>query len=174
MDGHGRAVARGAVDRQLAVMGVDQGFDDRQTQALAVPGQMGVVADLGERFSDGRQLFRRNADPVVAHADGDVIVRFLRRHHHMAARGRVFDGVGDQVGDDLDDADMVAENPQVRGGHFQPQVDLFAFGLGDERLSADIEQRQQFVERFLNGPFPGLDLGDIQDIVDQRQHDGAA
>jgi hypothetical protein len=68
-----------AFDPDAAAVGLDDVFDDGQTQARA-PKAFGVAGFVGtvESFEDAGQMLRRDAGAVVGHADFHLAVLFLR------------------------------------------------------------------------------------------------
>src|SRR5262249_4803494 len=76
----GAAFAGGAPAPNPAPMQLARGARDRQAEASAAdPAGVGVVHPI-EAFPDPRQIFGRNADPLVAHCDEqEAPVRMLGR-----------------------------------------------------------------------------------------------
>ena len=79
MDGESGALARGAVDGQPAPMAVEDVFDEGKAEAgAALRPALGDV-DAIEALGEPRQMFRRDARPVIAHAAPAPRVRRLPR-----------------------------------------------------------------------------------------------
>ena len=87
-----------------------QGQPDAEAAVRAVE----VALALHERLEYAADQVRRHAGAVVG--DGEYRLVALLRHAHGdgSARGSVFEGVADEVGDDLLDAGEVRVHPDRR------------------------------------------------------------
>ena len=147
---------------------------DSQAQARSPEASAGRAVGLGEALEDRLLGIGRNAHAGVGNDEaqpGLLLLRALEAHleRHMALVGE-FDGVGRQVDQDL--AQMLAAAAQAAGCggvdmHDEAQALALCLGaqdrgeVGQLRMKVEIDD----VDRHL----PGLDLGEIEDLVDQRQ-----
>ncbi len=93
----------------------------------------------------------------------------LDRQHDFAAVGELH-CVADQVSEDLAQAAGIAAQPQGRFGR-DPAVHLQAFVMRLDRQQVDgLAQQQGEIEvHDLEGQLAGLDLGEVEDVVDDVQ-----
>ena len=121
-------------------------------------------------------VFRRHPDAGIRHHIGNLygLVRFALLfpdiHVHRPARLRILHGVGQDVNEDLVDAQLV-------------RVQVFMLKVADPEVEVDVlflhhrlGNVHQVLRAFHNGEghrtqvqFAALHLGDVQDVVDQRQ-----
>src|SRR5581483_7602170 len=120
----------------------------------------------------------RNAHPRILHADGNLRLvcsdgtpgraGVCDGDEHAAAVGELY-GIAHEVGDDLAQAHLVTEQRAGQRGVDGPgYVDVLLVGLGcqqlDYALHAVVERQRGRVELQL----VGFDLGEVEDLVDQR------
>ena len=130
----------------------------------------------GKRLVHGGHEFRTHADAGIGydvrklHAAGPAAFRLAHVHADAAARFRVFDGVGKNV-----DIDLI--QPKLVG------VEVLFFHPADAEIKVDVlfpdhrlRDVHQVFHRLNDGEglraeiqLPALDLGDIQNVVDQRE-----
>ena len=96
---------------QAAVVQGDDGADQRQAEAVAGGAARAVEAD--EAFQHVVAFVRRDAFAVIGDVDQDVVTAFFGAEADVAAAGRVFDGVIEQVGDGLRDELAVAHDVEI-------------------------------------------------------------
>ena len=117
MDGEGGAGAGRAVDGQPAAVAVEDVLDERQTESgSALRAAFGDV-DAIEALGQPRQMFGRDARPVIAHADLRFRLAVGRRAGpeldiDALAGGAIFERVLDQVLEDADQFVVVAQHRQ--------------------------------------------------------------
>jgi hypothetical protein len=97
-------------------VGGHQLLDDGQAQAQAVVPPRRAGVGLAEAVEDVGEEFGLDADAGVGDADLDVRVDPLEEHLHPAALGREFDGVGEEVPDDLLQAIGIGDDALRIGG----------------------------------------------------------
>ena len=174
LEPEGAALALRAVGADRPAHHLDQQFADRQPQPGAAEAARGAGVSLGKFVEDGLQVFVRQPDPGIG--DGDAQAAVLRPlanqahvQQHIAGR-RELDGVAEQVGHHLADAAWVAHQHlrQVRriiDHQVQPAR------LRRQRLAAG--ERFKFMQQVEGNRFKielaRLDLGKVEDVVDQRQ-----
>ena len=127
-------------------------------------------------FWNSRQARLRQADAGVAHGEvqhaalaGLLIALQAHRQHHLAGFGEL-DRVGQQVEQDL---------PQPRHVAIQRRWHLVFEDIGDVKVLLGGTAADQVERRFdaftqvegmhLDVHPPGLDLGEVEDVVDDRQ-----
>src|SRR6185312_4360213 len=98
-DGHRGADAAGAVDGEARAMQLGEGLDQRQAEAgaAAMARLPHRALNLAERRQRPGDVFRRHADAVVLHRDGEpAVMGAARAHADPAAARREFDGIGQE------------------------------------------------------------------------------
>ena len=175
IDDETRPAARRALDADAPPHQAQQAAADRQAQAGAAVLPRGRAVGLREVFEDPRLRFRCDADATVVDADLDRTIRrglLAQRHanHHFAVFGEL-ERVADQVGDDLAQPERVAVHGQRRFGWGELSRQFKALDLGRvrkhrHRVFDDFDQVE--VDR-LQLEVAGLDLGKVEDVVDDAQ-----
>jgi len=136
----------------------------------------GRTVHLPEGFKDHLLLIGRDADPGIG--DGETqsgralrfLFRFRRhRHDHFPLLGEL-DRVADQIGQHLSQPSRIAYEHfrDVRDGLIS-QLQPLAMGLDSETSDRVIERVGQVKRGVIEGQPFRLDLGQIQDIVDEGQ-----
>ncbi len=181
-----RAFAGRAAHLQIAAEQARHAPADRQAQAGAAVFARGGGVDLFERGEDLVQLFLRDADAGVEHFEQQ---RLRRRQIRSARRDAVrtaqaqgdaavlgeLEGVGQQVGEDLLQLGAVrAQGLRQSLGLLHPQRQAALFRHRPEAALADAEHvgDGDLLGQHLH--LAGLDLGQVEDVVDQLQQMGAA
>ena len=119
-----------------------------------------------ERLDGGCAVGRRDADALVDDLDGQPARRPTERGHPDGAGPGAYRGVVDDVLEDLADPDRVdLDGRQIRRqGDFEP-----VRTAGDGQIRAQTgDQRGQLHRRALQDQGVGLELGDVEDLGDQR------
>src|SRR5262245_45942212 len=88
-------------------MHLDDLFGDGEPEAGAALGLGKGAVDLMELIEYAHLLLRRDPRSRVHHADGKVTIDRLRRDAHLAHVGK-FDGVADEIEEDLSQALLIA------------------------------------------------------------------
>ena len=173
-DGEGRAGAGRALDRDVPAHELRQAADDRQAEASAAVASRGRAVGLGERLEEPRLLRLAHADAGVADRQDDTGAAFAQRlgagaDHGAAALGEL-QRIAQQVEQDLAHPGRIADQrvgrAGRRGGH---QRQALALGLRAQRGDDAVDQAGQRERRFLELEPAGLDLGEIEQIVDDPQ-----
>ena len=168
------ADARLAFEPDAPAHQLDQPAADGEAQAgAAVLARRGHVG-LRERLEQLRRLLLRHADAGVAHGELELHLlagafEQLDLQPDLAALGEL-DGVVDEVGQDLAEPQRVAEQMLGNAGRDvgQELEPLVVRLLGGERR----DRADDFVEPEVGGfdvELAGLDLGEIEDVVDDRR-----
>jgi hypothetical protein len=159
-----------ALDRDVAAHPPCQVARDGEAQAGAAELAAGAAVGLPERFEDDGQLVRRNADAGIAHGEADAAGR-VRFHAKRDPAGLgELERVGDQVLQDLQQPLRVTDH--LRG---RARRDLGSEGqalLARQRvegLAQALQHRGQRHRVVGQLDVPGLDLGQVEDVVDQRK-----
>ena len=175
----GRALSGDAFHPHGAAHHLGQSLGDGQAQAGAAvfPGRGGI--HLAEGPEQDLQAILRDADARVAHGKmqghGFFLSRLLRplfhghREHHLALLGELH-RVVEQVDQDLAQSRHVAENGRrdVRPD-FHRQVELLFGGAGREQVDGALQTLAQVKGGVFQLHLSGFDLGEVQDVVDDRQ-----
>ena len=180
MEGAAFAGDAGALGGERAVHQLRQAAGDRQAQAgAAVP-----ACDRGVHLAEGLEQAihgaLRDADAGVAHVDPDLPasrpaaalrleLRSADGHQHLARLGELH-GVREEVQDDLPQAPGVADQRDRQV--LVDRIDQLQALLGGRRRQ-DVERRLHGLAHD-EGPRlevdpAGLDLREVQDVVDDRQ-----
>ena len=166
-----RALARRAVDLDAAAHPLDDAPRDRKAEAGAaeLAGRAGV--GLLELVEDAGLLLRRDADAGVANLEHDLAGARPGLDHDADAAGLgELDGIAGEIEQHLAEPRGVADD--ARG---QPLVDvggdLQALGLRAraEQLDDVLDQAVERERLRLEFELAGLDLGEIENLLDQRQ-----
>ena len=133
-----------------------------------------AAVDLGERLKQRRQRIGGDSPAAVAHAEAHECLRgggglAFGADHHLALVGELH-RVADQVDEDLAQQPRVAANP---GGNLRIDVGgerdaLLARGHRDD-VRNPFDDRDKIERGVLALDLVGLDLGEIEDVVDDRQ-----
>src|SRR3989442_4821654 len=162
------ALAWRALHPDPSAVHLHQPARDRQAQ----PGALVLAADaaltLLKALEDAIGVFRRHADPAIAHADPQLRALTLGRDAH-AARLRELDGVAQQVQEDLLELWAVRKDAADIRGDTGAQLELLVLGQGADTLDALRNQRLDLDLAAVELRLPRLELGDIQEVVDEHQ-----
>ena len=163
-----------ALDPDGPVHQCDELRTDRQSKSRAAELSRGGTICLAERFEDGALLLGGDADSRVL--DGDVqgqmvgCDRFDGRVDPHVSLLRELDGVADQVQEDLTQSARVAgQNGWNVGGNAQQQLQVLFGRPGRERTKRIGDQIAKVEVDPLEFQFAGLDLREVEDVVDQAQ-----
>ena len=106
---HARAFADTAADIDVAAMQFHQAFDNGETEPGAFVPPLVASSGLEEGLADARQIHLRNADPGICHFEHDERAFTGRFDIDAAATLGKFDGVGEQVQQDLIHRALIGE-----------------------------------------------------------------
>ena len=151
-------------------MGFRQAFDDGQAQAGALVGDGHVMLALAEAVEHALLVFRRNADAGVAHPEHQPAVIVQEGEGGDTAMfGRELDGIGQKIEQDLLNCALVAPHQRrlLVDGVFQGGVGVLGAPL--HQLQCVLGDVAQILFAFFQFPAAGLDLGQVENVVDQRQ-----
>ncbi len=178
----GAALARdaAALRRQRAVHQLGQAAADRQPEPrAAVPARDGDV-DLAERPEQPAHGFGRDADAGVADVDRDLpapgraasppLDRVAAEAELHLARGRELQRVREEVEDDLADPARVAEHAgRELVVHRVGQLDVVVGRRRREQVEGTLDDAAQVHRLRVELDLAGLDLGEVEDVVDDRE-----
>ena len=171
-----RPLAGFGVEPQRSAHLADQLLGDRQPEAAAAEAAGGRAVGLGEGAEDAGLLFRGHADAGIRDREtqpgrrpGVIDLDAVDQHGDRAAVGEL-DGVADQVDQHLAEPVGVAHQPRRhRGAEADDQLDgLAARGAAQQHVHVP-EHLVELELGILEFELAGLDLGDVEDVVDQRQ-----
>ena len=168
-------------------------FHHRQPEPGPLESSRQAAVDLAERLEQALHLRRRNADAGIDDTDFETVREVVvgrREPAGVPAAGRLADdgtrdaagaqrdlaavrrelhGIGQQVVDDLLDLARVRLNrAQIRGG-LDAQADAAGRGLLPDDRQAVHEQRRHLHRLEVELHLAGFHLGQIEDVVDQRE-----
>ena len=170
-DLEGRSRARLALQRDAAAHALDDAIRDAQAEAGAAIVARGPLVGLLELAKNPHLRVRRNADAGVAHQEADLVGpdSGLDDQRHAAARGEL-DGIASQIEQHLAQPCGVAHHllrqAFVDIGRYLELLGLRARGqqFGDILHEGDKGERP-----LLEIDLAGLDLGVVEQLLDQRQ-----
>ena len=170
----GRALAKAAFHAHLAAHQLGQALADRQPQAGAAVAARGGGVRLLEALEQARHLLVGEPDAGVTHLETQphLVSHLLQQTHGNAdlARLRELDGVVGVVDEDLAQAQRVAH--QVGGhvaGHIADQLQPLGSGLVAHHIRHAFEHAVEQERLALHHQLARLDLGEVQDVVDDAQ-----
>jgi hypothetical protein len=144
---------------------------DHQPQAAAAVTARHRRVDLAERQEEPVRPIGRDADAGVPDREPDppVAVRDRHRHGDRAVLGEL-DRVAEQVDQDLPDPALVADHRRrAVGGEVGRQVQPLGVGGQRHQIDRPLDARVQRERPFVQGQLARLDLGEVQDVVDDHQ-----
>src|ERR1022692_347176 len=128
---------------------------------------------LNERREQSLGLVRPNSDAGIG--DGDAqrcLAVALTLYHHLYGHLTLFgelDGIASQVEQDLAEAVGIASEERGCFRHRPPaKGQSFGVRLGAQGLDGLFHDAARVEVHVLQGELPGLDLGQVQDVVDER------
>src|ERR1700730_10137352 len=168
-EGECRALARLALDPELPSVEGNQASRQRQAQSRSLALPRIVAPHLSELLEDGFLVLRSDAHARIGHRDlGHPIVQRGREGDLTAFRSEL-DGIREQVQEHLLDFALLPlhlTQPRVNR-HFEPQAvpsrPLPDQGEGIVEGGGEIEGLR------LQLHAAGLDLGQVEDVVDERE-----
>ena len=169
----GAALARLALGADLATHQVHQALADGQAQPGAAEPAGDVAVGLGEGGEEAGQDLRGHADPRVAdrEAQAQALGTDLPGLDPDLDRAMVgeLDGVADEVEEDLFQALGVAPQAPRQIGADDPQREALGPGRDPQQALELGQQRRQVEGTVLDLDPPGLDLGQVEDVVEEAQ-----
>src|SRR6266850_2206065 len=166
-EGERTALAGRALDPDPTAVQLDKALREREAEAGALTGSL--APDLPELLEDLRLIFRRDADARVLHIDADVAVLDAHSHVDATAIGRELHRIREEVVEDLFHLALVRlDRRQVIRSERVECYPVARRTLPDDRHTA-VERRRQRERRDLELHTTGLDLREVQDVVDERE-----
>ena len=168
----GRARTGAARDGDVAAHHLAEDLADGKSEARAAVFARGGCFGLRERLEESCQLLWRHADAGISHREGDQVSGGRRRaacgKRDGAAR-RELAGIGQQIEEDLADPRHVGADHAEVGGKIEcERIPVLVDERSDGgRYGADGECEFEVLEMQFHPP--GLDLGEVEHVVDQRQ-----
>ena len=137
----------------------------RDEQAEPGPGLGLPCTRTAELLEDQPLVFRRDPWALVLDRDANAAVLGMRSDVHVRVRGRVLDGVVDEVLHDLPQSFGVTADRRQRGTDLRDDAHLVLADLDrvDDVVhdAADVDVAEGVAER------PGLDSRRVEDVADQ-------
>ena len=96
-----RSLGNFAFDLQQATMQLDKLVGQVEAKSSAFVGMIDIVANLYKRLKNFGQLVGGDALASIGDLEDDASIVGESPHRHLAQARRVFDGVGQQIKDDL-------------------------------------------------------------------------
>jgi hypothetical protein len=141
---------------------------ERQAQPGPLELARGRAAGLAEFLEDDFLVRGRDADPGVAHRDFDQVAVLRRAQVDPAAFGRELQRIGQQVEQDLFHLALVGGDRAHAGAHVERHRHAVARGGSAHERQRVVEHVGQAERRQVKFDPAGLDLGKVEDVVDQR------
>ena len=173
-DDEGRSPAGLAFDRDAAAHQLGQPAHDRKAEPGAAEAPGGRAVGLGKGLEQAGRLLGGDADAGVGDRQGEAhAVVGLRQGPDMDADLAHFgelDGIADQVEQDLAYPGGVAAQMIRRAGlDHGGDGEAAALGLDRQRLAGALDDGAQLERRLLQFHPAGLDLGEVEHVVDDAQ-----
>ena len=127
------------------------------------------AAALLERLEDPLAVRLGDADAAVGDGDVDVRAVVLGADHHRPAVAGELDRVGDQVEHDLLEPELVGVDQADVVGDHDAECDAVRGGSLAEHRGGVLEEKAEVERGVLQLHPPGLDLGEVEDLVEQLQ-----
>src|SRR5690349_4611513 len=155
-------------------MKVGKRADQSQTESGAAVRTRIAIVDLFERIEDAIDLRCRNTATGILDHKVDAAHRWLELYQHAAAGIGELDGVGNEIERDLTKRTLV--DIDSRHALIERRRQRHAFGLRSLQVDAHARLRKAPAIRPMpiELEFPGFDLRDVEQIVDQTEQMRAA
>src|SRR5215831_15482643 len=167
--GDARSLSKPALDIDLAAMQTHQALDDREAQASAVVAAITGRAPLEKGLPEAWQIRLDDADACVRNHQGELRSVAQRTYCHAATAGGEFDAIGYQVDQNLVEGTPVGRNLGKIGRDAHRELDPGFLGLQRKQVSAVFDRRSRVERLGRDLEVAILDLGDIENSVDDRQ-----
>src|SRR5688572_28299100 len=168
-DGEGGAFAQSALEPHLAAVQLDEA----PREGKAEPGPLrlaSVVApDLLELLEYRGVVLGRNTDAGVAHLDFNAPIQGFCGNADLAAVWRELHGIGQQVDHDLLELALVGLEAAQAPVDVERHLDAVALRTLAHQGHGVRQRARQVEAGELEVHAPGLDLRQIQDVVDERE-----
>ena len=166
--GEARTDARLALHLESAVHVLQQAFTQCQAQAAAFHIRVGPQAF--ERLEQLPHMIGCDAVAGIAHSHADSLSTDIDLKAHLAIAPVVFDRIGQQVQQHLGQALAVGNDARIRRQCRQrPQLHACVGGHGRHQRQRLLQGARQRDRHDIQRQASGLDLGDVQHLVDQRE-----
>src|SRR5215510_9200794 len=150
-------------------MQLGQLFDQRQPQPQAAEAPRHRSVGLPEAVEDVRQKFRLDALAVVADDDADALGVALHSQFDLPAFGREFDGVREQVPDDLLQSVGVAQHHFGLRAEMGDQLDPFRLGCRTYGPERGFDSRREVGRLRFQAQPAGDDARRIEQVFDDLE-----
>ena len=167
-------VAVDAVHLNGAAHHIQQVFHDGQAEAGTFHGAVFHLPEPFKFLKEPAQVFFPDTDAGIPHGEGQVHdisgLCFAGHRKRDGAVYGIFDGVVQEIEQDLTDPDSVAEE-MVRKifGHIHQEGQVPGLGPEADQTADVVQHRTEPVFTFPDFHFACLDPGDIEDVVDDGQ-----
>ena len=176
-----RAPAGGGFDADVAAEDGDEAMGDGESEAGAAVFAGGGGVDLAEGLEEPVLAFERDADAGVAHREAKPLGlvgrgggETGRADENLAVLGE-FDGVGDEIDEDLANAEGVAdEERRDVVGDLLMDAEGVGGGRGDGDVDGFADTAAKVEGRAFEFDAPLFDFGEVEDLVDDGQEGVAA
>ena len=168
-DGECRACAGRALDRDVAAQHGAEVLGDGEPKARAAEAPGGRGVRLAERLEQLAELFLCHADPRVRHAETGSRIVLARHHKRQRALARELVGIAQQVKQTLLYLGVVgAKAANIRrADHLDAILILVGQRLDDRQHLLDQSLNVYLLDEDIH--LPGLDLRQVENVVDQSQ-----
>ncbi len=173
-DEGGAASFADALDADGAAVEFDELFDDGESEPESAEGAGGGGVGLAEAFEDVRKEFRGDAFAGIGDADFNLAVVALEGDGDGAAAGGEFDGIGEEIPENLLDAAGIAEDGAWSLDFFD-KADFFGLGGGLGGSGGGFQEPGGIDDLCIEADFSAQDAGHVEEIVDEfGLHTGVA
>ena len=168
-EGEDRPAARIVGERQLAAHEADQPAGDREPEPCAFEAAGVRAVALLETVEDRRPAIRRDARPGVDHREPRRVPFAALDGDADAALIGELDRVAGEIGENLAQAQAIRADEARRGGADRGgDFDAFALRARREQLDHALDQLHEIDRLDDEVEMARLDLGEIEDFVDER------
>ena len=164
------ALFRLAGDLESGAIGLGKGLGQRQAKPGAADFRVVAVMDAAEGREGDLQRLGRNADAGVLDPEDEFACRAgLAGDDDLTAGSGEFDRIGNEIEQDLLHRSQIGDDIGQAGGEIAPQDDPAGARLLLHQLEAVLGQLAEIDRGEIELELAGLDLGQVEKIVDERQ-----
>src|SRR5438445_5052488 len=161
------ALPRLALRPDLPFVRLHDPLGDGEPQTCALPGGL---PPLPEALEDVRELLRGDPGPGVGHQEPGFAIAKLGPDGDRAAFRGELDRIPDQVGEDPEDQRPIAPEFELPAADVSFQAKPPLLGERLHQIQGFAQQSPGHAALLLDRETPGLDPGDVEEILDEVLH----